>query len=211
MSILRERQSKGISAQKRRRPSREGEAFGSYVLNVFQDIRAGEEDASPSSQEHELPCILCILCTQERAADDWIVPAVVKDIENLGHRDIVLKCDGENAIREPKEKIRRKRADGTLMENPPKGDSQANGFIEGATGIVKAQVRAMKDALDTRLGEKIPPDSPILTWLVRYAAVVWNRYEVTSDGKTAYERIRGKQCTRPISEFGDCIHDKPLK
>ena len=28
------------------------------------------------------------------AADDWIVSAVVKDIENLGHRDIVLKCDG---------------------------------------------------------------------------------------------------------------------
>ena len=81
-----------------------------------------------------------------------IVSAVVKDIEKLGHRDIVLKCDGENAIRELQEKIRRKRADGTVMENPPKGDSQANGFIEGANGIIKVQIRAMKDALDTRLG-----------------------------------------------------------
>ena len=87
------------------------------------------------------------------------------------------------------------------MENPPVGDSQANGFIENANGIVKAQIRTMKDALDTRLGEKIPPDSTVLAWLVQYAAVVWNRYAVSSDGKTAYERIRGKQCTRPIAEF----------
>ena len=54
------------------------------------------------------------------AADDWIVSAVVKDIERLGHTDIVLKSDGENAIKELQEKIRRRRADGTVMENPPK-------------------------------------------------------------------------------------------
>ena len=53
------------------------------------------------------------------------------------------------------------------MENPYEGDSQANGFIEGANGIIKAQIRAMKDALNTRLGEKITPDSPPLAWLVR--------------------------------------------
>ena len=69
----------------------------------------------------------------------------------------------------------------------------------------------MKDALDTRLGEKLPPDSPVITWLVQYAAVLWNRYAVSKDGKTAYERIRGKQCVRPIAEFGERIHYRPLK
>ena len=84
---------------------------------------------------------------------------------------IVLKCDGENAIKELQEKTRRRRADGTVMENPPRGDSQSNGFIEGANGIVKAQIRAMKDALDTRLGEKIPPDSPVLACSIRMESI----------------------------------------
>ena len=145
------------------------------------------------------------------AADDWIVTEVVKDIERLGNRDIILKSDGENAIRELQEKVRRRRADATVLENPPVGDSQANGFIENANGIIKTQVREMKDALDTRLGEKLPPDSPVITWLVQYAAVLWSRYAVSKDGKTAYERIRGKQCVRPIAEFGERIHYRPLK
>jgi hypothetical protein len=32
-----------------------------------------------------------------------------------------------------------------------------------------------------------------------------------SDGKTAYERIRGKKCVRPVAEFGEYIHFRPLK
>ena len=34
------------------------------------------------------------------AASDWVVRRVVEDIEKLGHTDIVLKSDGEPAIKE---------------------------------------------------------------------------------------------------------------
>ena len=54
----------------------------------------------------------------------------------------------------------------------------------------------MKDALGTRLGQKLPPDSAKVAWIVQYAAVLLNRYGVGGDGLTACERIRGKKCRR---------------
>ena len=126
------------------------------------------------------------------AANDWVVRRVVEDIEKLGHTDIVLKSDGEPAIREVQDKIRLRREFRTVVENSPVKDSQANGFIERANGLVKEQVTTLKDALDTRLGEKVPPQSAVLTWLVEYSATLLSRYAVGKDGKTAYERIRGR-------------------
>ena len=38
------------------------------------------------------------------------------------------------------------------------------------------------------------------------AAVLWNRYVVSSDGKTAYERMRGKKSRVLGIEFGEKIH-----
>ena len=34
---------------------------------------------------------------------------------------------------------------------------------------------------------------PIYPWMVEYAAVVLNRFEVGHDGKTAYERSKGEK------------------
>lgn len=143
------------------------------------------------------------------AAEEWIFKDLGDDIEIIGHQDIVLKADREPAIKEVQDKLRRSRREGTVIESCNRADSQESGFIEGANNIVKAQIRTTKDALDTRIGEKIPAGASIMTWVVRYAGQLLNRYSVGEDGKTAFRRIRGKNCTMPVAEFGENIWYKP--
>ena len=45
-----------------------------------------------------------------------------------------------------------------------------------------------------------------MAWLVEFAAVLINRYEVGHDGKTPYERLRGKPSKLLGLEFGERLH-----
>ena len=45
----------------------------------------------------------------------------------------------------------------------------------------------------------------LLTWIVKHAAWVHNRYQLHSDGKTSYERRWGNNYNRPICEFGETV------
>ena len=49
---------------------------------------------------------------------------------------------------------------------------------------------------------------PILPWLVIHAADCLSKYHIGEDGKTAYERLKGKKFSRAIVEFGEKVHYK---
>ena len=80
-----------------------------------------------------------------------------------------------------------------MPEYSPGRSSGSNGLIERVIKEVQGQLRAMKSALDTRVGVDIRGTSNILPWMVEYASVLINRYLVGKDGKTTYERLRGKK------------------
>ena len=83
------------------------------------------------------------------------------------------------------------------MEN-----GRATALIERGNLTVEGQIRVLKDANETRIRHKITTDHPVLSWLVEFAAVLVNRYEVGHDGKTPCERLRGKQSRLLGLEFG---------
>ena len=83
--------------------------------------------------------------------------------------------------------------------------SGSNGVIERGIKEVQGQLRAMKSALDTRVGVDIRGTSNILPWMVECASVLINRYLVRKDGKTAYERLRGKKSKMLGLEFGESV------
>ena len=91
----------------------------------------------------------------------------------------------------------------TLHESSPVGSSQSNGFIERGIQDVEVQVRTLKLAFESHIGEKIRSDHNAIPWLVEYAAVLLNRGQVGSDGETSYERFRGKPANLPGLQFGD--------
>ena len=91
------------------------------------------------------------------------------DIDNLGHKQIILKGDQEPTLGVMLELIRVIWNGDASMENSPVEKSQANGAIERAIQSWEGQARTMKDA---RLRQPVLADHPIMTWLVEYAAVL---------------------------------------
>ena len=65
--------------------------------------------------------------------------------------------------------------------------------------------RYMKSQLDDRYMVRIAVEHPILTWLCEHTAYLLNRLEVGHDGKTAYERMKGKRATVLGVELGETI------
>ena len=75
-------------------------------------------------------------------------------------------------------------------EHPPEYDPQANGAVESTVGAFKGQLRTYVLSLESRLGHRIPPDHPIIAWMVPHTAFMMTARIKAEDGKTAYERVR---------------------
>ena len=64
-------------------------------------------------------------------------------------------------------------------------------------------MRTLKLASESHIGEKIRSDHNIVPWLVEYAAGLLNRGPAGQDGKTSYERLKGKPANLPGLQFGE--------
>ena len=95
-----------------------------------------------------------------------------------------------------------------MVEYSPVGASAPNGVIERAIQSVQAQVRVLKLALENRYKVELPVKHVLIPWMIEYAAFLLNRCEVGHDGKTAYERLKGKRATCLGIEFGEVVHWK---
>ena len=131
---------------------------------------------------------------------------LLKDIEKLGYKEIILKGDNEPAIRSVQEEVKKRREEPTLLENSPVGDSRSNGAAERAVQSVGEQIRVLRKALESRMGYRLPGSHPALAWMVEHAADLLSKFLVGIDGKTAYERLKGKKYDQELAEFGEKVH-----
>ena len=136
---------------------------------------------------------------------DYAVGTLKKAIEQLGYKKIVLKSDNEPAILALKEAVRKETDVEIVTEESPVGDHQANGLAENAVKNVQGQFRVMKDALESRHGRIIEGEHPAAPWLVMHAATVISKGRKDVEGFTPYRRWKGREFTRPLAEFGECV------
>ena len=146
---------------------------------------------------------------------DWLVQDMVEELKSCGHTGganghIILKSDNENAIKALKEAVGKLLGGRVVPENPPKGESQSNGRVEGAGKTIRGFVRVMKDQVEAEAGVKLEGKDNIVQWLVRWGAMVPSRFLVGKDGKTAFERSRGRPCNTPTDKFGEKVWYKEL-
>jgi hypothetical protein len=123
--------------------------------------------------------------------------------------DIVVKSDQEEAIKAVVADVGKLRAAGGggkyVVEYSPVGASQSNGVIERGIQSIEGHMRVILDAVETRWKVKIPADHPIICFLIEYAGFLLNRFEVGHDGKTAFERSKGKKAKTLGIEFGEAV------
>ena len=128
-----------------------------------------------------------------------------QDVGLLGHAELVLKSDGEPAIVALKEAVKRERHERIVLESSPVKESQSNGAIENAIQQLQGQFRAVKDALESRVGQRISGEMSCVPWMMSHASGLINRYHIGEDGKTNYQRWKGKSFKREVAEFGECV------
>lgn len=98
-----------------------------------------------------------------------------------------------------------------VPRNSPVGDHQANGSIESGVREIKRQMRAVRMALERRLGRKLDSRDPILTWVPTFSADAIARHRKGKDGKTPYERETGRKWAKGGLEFGEKVYIKEAK
>ena len=125
------------------------------------------------------------------------------------HGDLLVKSDQEPAVKailSDAGRVRSSEGGGRyIMEQSPVGSSASNGVVERAIQSVEQQVRVLKSAVEGRWGVKLETRHPVIPLVTEHAAVLLNRFEVGHDGKTAYERNKGKKAKVLGMEFGEAI------
>ena len=72
--------------------------------------------------------------------------------------------------------------------------------------LVRGMFKTLRLCLEARLGREIPVAHPVTSWLVRHACLILNTRARGGDGKTPWERIKG----RPFGQKMVGIFEKVL-
>jgi hypothetical protein len=139
------------------------------------------------------------------STDESAVEQTVAFVRRLGHPKMIIKSDQEPSIADFSRAVARVLECQCIPEHSRVSESQSNGVAEVGVQIVEGMLRTQKLGLERRLGAKIPCAHPAMTWLVPHAADSVTKFLRGSDGKTAYERLKGKPCREEVVEFGECV------
>ena len=85
-----------------------------------------------------------------------------------------------------------------IEEESPVEDHQANGVVENANGQFGGMARTLNDHLIHNYKWTPPTQHPIYAWLINYSSFLLSRFQVGVDGKTAWQRLKGKSYKKPI-------------
>ena len=86
-----------------------------------------------------------------------------------------------------------------MVEASPVGDSKSNGVAERAIQSMEKLITVHKLLIETRISEKLSVGHPLFAW---FCADLHNKFQIGSDGTTAYQRLKGKHSSQVMVEFG---------
>ena len=121
----------------------------------------------------------------------------------------ISKSDGQPSIVALQEVVKHVRQSDTILENSPKGDSQANGAAENAVREAEGMIRAWKVFVQDKLSIVIDNKHVLLPWLVSHAVETIIRYKKVHDGKTAYQKIKNKSPSHKVMPFREVVWVMP--
>ena len=174
-----------VKARGREDPHFRKETDGDSIVKVAMDYCEVGDKKLLVGKENKTKSVFSHLCQCKGLGDERIVDKVMKSISDTGNTKIILKTDGEPALVQVQDKIISVRTQPTIPENPPAYDPQSNGDAERAVQEVKAQLRAIKLGLESRIQKEIDSDMAILEWMIPQASDNINRFMIGKDGRTA--------------------------
>ena len=92
-----------------------------------------------------------------------------------------------------------------MPQGAPEGDHMAKGRVEMSVREVKRRCRTLRISAEQNTSVRIANDSPLLSWLPRFAAQVMNKIRIGKDGKTSEMRRTGRRWRKPMAQFGEQV------
>ena len=124
-------------------------------------------------------------CCERKGPIEYFISFLVGFIKDLGFRRIIFKCDNEPNTKALQDAVIHSCVGVEVIPRGPlEGDHMANGRLEMAVREVKRQYRALRISAEQNTSVRIADDSPLLSWLPRFAAQVMNKMRIGKDGKT---------------------------
>ena len=185
---------------------------GQHELNCWKKrkekerLRSGygfltQENADP------FPILICrdnkygrtgATCCERKSPTAYSISILVGFISDLGFRRISLNCDDEpstEALQD--EMIHACVGVEVVPQEPLEVDHMANGRVEMAVSEVKRRCRTLRISAEQNTIVRIEDDSPLLSWLPRFAAQVMNKMRIGKDRKTSEMRRTGRRYRKP--------------
>ena len=155
--------------------------------------------------------VLAHVVPQKGSVWKWVASQLDRDVKRWGYYGrVVIKSDGENAAKELMEELARKRASvgATVVEQSKPYDSKSNGRAENTERRLESQARTLKLAVERACRMELDVQSPAFAWLVLHSADVLTKFSLGKDGRTPYERLKGKRYHGMMVPFGSMVHIK---
>ncbi len=142
-----------------------------------------------------------------KGADDYALAMIQESLKFTGRNRIIILSDQENSIKKVACMVRDSRPQETVLLNTPVGSSASAGGIERCNYEVEKQIRTLRSRFEEVYKQPLHLEHVALPWLVRHAAWQITHYQVKSDGRTPYERLRGgRPYNGQVAEFGEIVH-----
>ena len=97
------------------------------------------------------------------------------------------------------------------MEKSPKYSHQSHGAVENTVRRIESLTRTYVCVLQEKLGYKVDSKSIVLPWLARHAAYVLSPFMKREGVRSAWARLRGKECDSPLAQVGETVHFKVVR
>ena len=124
---------------------------------------------------------------------------------------MIMKSDGEASILAVKEAVMKYHGGKMMPEMLAKGETPENGFIEEGGKTIRKYFCAFISQAEEGMGETLTTGCNLHLWAVRWAAICYSRYAVGKDGRTAYERLRGRTSRSVVVPFGEKVWCRDLE
>ena len=178
-------------------------------VNYAEDGGDGEQETAHDQlvrfvavKDRVSKAVASVSIPSKGSSDTYVRDKCMQYFEEWGRTSIVLRCDKESSIRDLRRSIMETRLHSTAKEDCPRDEHQANGDVESSVSAIGGQVRTMRAALQDRLGVSLDHRDCATKWLIDYAGVLLTRFQVGEDGRTAFERVRGRRFKKELVEFG---------
>ena len=131
-----------------------------------------------------------------------VVKVLVGNLESLGYTKVIVRSDQAPAIVKLSAVARGMTQELTCEESPV-AESQSLGSVNIQVQLVQAQRRTLLDAVETRYGKRIDEYSVAAPWMVQRAVRILKQFRMGIDGRTAYQRVAGRDVQKYTVELGN--------